>query len=181
MKIKLFDVRLSFPALFTAEPFKPGDPPKFKGTFLIEKGSEQHKMVEQAILQVARDKWGAKAEKIIASIRSNPNKFCYQDGDSKSYDGYEGMMALSAKNALRPTVVDANKTPLVEADGKPFAGCYVHAVVDLFAYDNSGSGISASLMGVQYAREGDRFTGGGVASDDDFDDVTSGATADDLA
>lgn len=181
MKIKLQNVRLAFPALFTAEPFKPGDVPKFKATFLIPKDSEQCEEVEQAIKAVAREKWGAKADGIIKQIRGNPNKFCFQDGDDRAYDGYQGMMALSAKNALRPTVVDANKAPLVEADGKPFAGCYVHAVVDFFAYDNSGNGISASLMGVQFYREGDRFTGGGVASDDDFDDVTSGATADDLA
>ena len=182
MKLKLTDVRLSFPDLFTAKAFQPGDAPKFKATFLIEKGSAQHAAVEKAITEAAREKWGAKADKLLASIRGNPNRFCYQDGDTKAYDGYEGMMALSSKNALRPTVVDADKTPLVEADGKPYAGCYVHAVVDVFAYDNAASsGISASLMGVQFFRDGDSFTGGRAADLDDFDDVTSGATADDLA
>ena len=40
MDIKLANVRLSFPGLFKAEPFQPGDEPKFKATFLVPKGSD---------------------------------------------------------------------------------------------------------------------------------------------
>jgi hypothetical protein len=178
--MKLQNVRLSFPALFRAEAFKQGDEPKFKATFLIPKGSHLHEQVEKAILETVRAKHGAKAEKIIAQIRNNPNKFCYQDGDTKSYDGYEGMMALSAKNSVRPTVIDRNKAPLTEADGKPYAGCYVNATVDFFVYDNSGVGVSASVTGVQFVRDGDAFTGGRAASPDDFDEIAEGADADDL-
>jgi hypothetical protein len=178
--MKLQNVRLSFPALFRAEAFKQGDEPKFKATFLIPKGSDLHEQVEKAILDVVRAKHGAKAEKIIAQIRNNPNKFCYQDGDTKSYDGYEGMMALSAKNSVRPTVIDRNKAPLTEQDGKPYAGCYVNATVDFFAYDNSGVGVSASVTGVQFLRGGDAFAGGRAASPDDFDEIDEGADADDL-
>lgn len=180
MELKLANVRLSFPALFTPEAFQPGDPPKFKATFLVEKGSALHTKIDAAILATAREKWGAKAEKLVAGMRGNPNKFCFQDGDGKAYDGYEGMMALSAKNSVRPLVLDANKSPLQEADGRPYAGCYVNAILDLFAYENTGAGISASLKGVQFLRDGDSFTGGGAASEDDFEDVTAGATADDL-
>lgn len=179
-KVTLKVVRLSFPGLFKAEAFKPGDDPKFKATFLVPKGSAQDKMVEAAILEVAKAKWGAKAEAIVKQIRNNPNKFCYQDGDTKSYDGYEGMMALSAKNGTRPLVIDGQKQPLVEEDGKPYAGCYVNGIVELFAYENSGNGISASLSGVQFVKDGDAFSGGRAASEDEFDELEEGADADDL-
>lgn len=180
MKIKLQNVRLSFPGLFKAEAFKPGDDPKYKATFLIEAGSAQHKAVEQAILETVRAKFGAKdAEKLIAQIRNNPNKFCYQDGNTKSYDGYEGMFALTAKNSVRPLVIDRDRTPLTEADGRPYAGCYVNASVEFFAYDSSGKGVSASLGGVQFVKDGDAFAGGKAASEDDFD-ALDGADADDL-
>ena len=181
MKIKLQNVRLSFPGLFKAEAFKPGDDPKYKATFLVEKGSEQYKAIEAAILETVRAaKWGGKdAEKIIAGIRGNANKFCWQDGDTKPYDGYEGMMALSAKNGVRPLVIDRDRTPLAEEDGKPYAGCYVNASVEFFAYDNTGKGVSASLGGVQFVRDGDAFAGGKAASEDDFD-ALDGADADDL-
>lgn len=180
MKIKLQNVRLSFPGLWKAEPFKPGDDPKFKSTFLIPKGSEQHAAVEKAILEEVRIKYGAKAEKIITQIRGNANKFCYQDGDTKSYDGYEGMMALTAKSTIRPLVIDRDRSTLAEADGKPYAGCYVNASVEIFVYDSSGIGVSAGLAGVQFVKDGDAFGGGQAAAPEDFDELEAGADADDL-
>lgn len=181
MKIKLQNVRLSFPGLFRAEAFKPGDDPKFKATFLVPADSPQHKMVEDAILAAVTAKWGAKdAAKIVASIRNNPNKFCYQDGNTKSYDGYEGMFALSAKNGVRPLVLDRDKSPLTEEDGRPYAGCYVNASLELFVYDNSGKGVSCSLGGVQFNRDGDSFAGGKAADEGDFDELEDGADAADL-
>lgn len=180
MKIKLPSVRLSFPGLFKAEPFQPGDEPKFKATFLVPKGSETDKAVQKAILEAATAKWGVKsAAKILDGIRGNSNRFAYQDGDTKTYDGYEGMMALTAKNSTRPLVIDRDKSPLTESDGKPYAGCYVNGTVDVFCYDKPGNGVSFSLSGVQYVRQGDAFGGGRPASPDDFDDLGDGADAED--
>lgn len=181
MKVKLINVRLSFPDLFTARAFKQGDKPKFKATFLVPKDDAQIKTIENAIKEVAKAKWGAKADSVLKSIRGNPNKFCFQDGDTKDYDGYADMMALSAGNATRPLVIDRDKSPLSEADGKPYAGCYVNASIEFFAYDNSGNGISASLKGVQFAKDGDAFAGGAPASPDEFDEIDAPEEAEDLA
>ncbi|MWN55950.1 ssDNA-binding protein, partial [Escherichia coli] len=61
------------------------------------------------------------------------------------------------------------------------AGCYVNAVIDIWAQDNNfGKRINASLGGVQFLRDGDAFAGGGVASADDFDDISEGADAEAL-
>jgi len=77
-------------------------------------------------------------------------------------------------------VVDRDRTPLVAADGKPYAGCYVTAIVELWPQDNQyGRRINATLSGVQFERDGDAFGGSAPASADDFDDLSSGA-ADDL-
>ena len=184
-QIMLTGVRLSFPALFEPEEFKPGDEPKYKATFLIQKGSPQVERVEAAILAVLREKFpkAGEAEKKIAAIRNNPNKFNWQDGDSKEYDGYAGMMALSAKSKVgqRPTVIDGNKTPLTAKDGKPYAGCYVNASVAFFTYDSSGLGVSASIRGVQFLRDGDAFAAGRPADSDEFEEVTEGADAAEFA
>lgn len=177
----LSNVRLSFPGLWKAEPYKPGDDPKFKATFLVEKGTPLAAEIDAKILAVLKEKYPSKADSLLKGIRGNSNKFCWQDGDAKSYAGYEGMMALSTKATIRPSVMDTNRAPLVEADGKPYAGCYVNASVDIFAYEKSGVGISASLRGVQFVRDSDPFSGGSPATADDFADVEDGATADDLA
>jgi len=180
-RIMLKNVRLSFPALFKAEAFKPGDEPKFKATFLVAKGDPQEKVIEAKILAILKEKSPAKADAILKSIRNNPNKFCWSDGDTKSYDGYEGMMALSCKAKTRPTVIAADRSPLDEEDGKPYPGCYVNASIDLFAYDNSGVGVSASLRGVQFVSDGDSFSGSRPADSDEFEEVTAGADAEDFA
>lgn len=171
MKVVLKNVRLSFPDLFVAKPFQTGDEPRFRASFLIPKGSALEKTVEDAIKQVAANKWGKGSEKILAGIRGNSNRFNWQDGDHKEYDGYEGMMALSANNKARPLIIDRDKTPLTAADGKPYAGCYVNATVEFFAYEKPGNGISASLKGVQFVKDGDAFGGGAPASPDEFDDL----------
>jgi hypothetical protein len=182
MKLKLSNVRLAFPALFEPKTVNGEGKPAFSASLLISPSDPQVKAINAAIDECARDKWGAKAEAMLKQMRA-ADKVCLHDGDLKaSYDGFPGMLFISARNAVRPTVVDADKTPLVEADGKPYAGCFVNAVVELWAQDNNyGKRVNATLTGVQFFRDGDSFTGGRAASEDDFDDVAAGAMADDLA
>lgn len=171
MKITIRNARLSFPDLFQARAYEDGGQAKYKATFLVPKGSAQAKEIEEAINRAATDKWGAKAEAILKSIRGNPNRYCYQDGETKTYDGYDGMMYISASNKVRPTVIDRDRTPLTEGDGRPYAGCYVNAIIEIFTYENPGKGISASLSGVQFVKDGEAFSGGRPAKADDFEDL----------
>lgn len=182
MIIKLPNVRLAFPDLFIATAFEAGQEEKYGCTFLIPKNSNLHKEVEHAINEVAAAKWGAKAKEILATLRGNPSKFCFTDGDLKTqYDGFAGMMALTAKNKARPLVTDRDKTPLTQADGRPYAGCYVHGSVELWAQDNKwGKGIRARLRAVMFYKDGDAFAGGAPAAEDEFDDLAVGADADTL-
>lgn len=174
MKITLKNVRLAFPDLFVPTAFEQGQEPKYGATFLIPKKDPQVKEIENAINEVAATKWGQKHKATLDSIRGNPNKFCYQDGDTKAdYDGFEGCMSISAKNKSRPLVVDRDKTPLMPDDGKPYAGCYVNASIEFWAQDNQwGKGIRATLRGVQFLKDGDAFAGGAPATPDEFDDLS---------
>lgn len=180
-RIMLKDVRLSFPALFKPEAYQPGDAEKYKATLLVPKDSKQAKEIDAKILAVLKDKFGTKADSVLKTIRGNANKFAWQDGDNKEYDGYAGMMALSAKSDARPTVLDQDKSPLTAADGKPYAGCYVNASIDLFAYTTGGNGLSASLRGVQFVRDGDSFSGARPADSDEFEAVEGEAPEMDMA
>ena len=182
MKLKLLNVRLAFPQLFEAKTVAGEGKPAHSGTFLIDPADPQVKAINAAIDATAKEKWGAKADAILKQARA-ADKVCLHNGDLKAtYDGFPGNLFISARNPLRPTVVDADKTPLTEKDGKPYAGCYVHVVLELWAQDNQyGKRVNATLMGVQFYKDGDSFTGGGVASEDDFEDISAGATADDLA
>jgi len=178
MKLKLTNVRLAFPALFEAQTVNGEGKPAFSGSFLIEPTDAQIKTINAGIEQVARDKWGAKADAILKQMRAT-DKVALHDGDLKSqYAGYAGMQYVSARSATRPLVIDRDKSPLTEQDGKPYAGCYVNASIELWAQDNNyGKRVNASLGGVQFLKDGDAFVGGGAADPDEFEDLAEGADA----
>lgn len=182
MKLRLNNVRLAFPALFEAKTVAGEGKPAFSAALLIDPADAQVKTINAAIEATAREKWGAKADAVLKQIRAG-DKTCLHDGDLKAtYDGFPGNLFIGARNPVRPLVLDADKTPLAEADGKPYAGCYVNVSLELWAQDNNyGKRVNATLLGVQFFKDGDSFTGGGTASQDDFDDVSAGATADDLS
>lgn len=181
MKLKLSNVRLAFPALFEAKTVNGEGEPAFSAVFLLDPADPQIKAINAAIDTVAKDKFGAKADSVLKQMRAG-DKVCLHDGDSKAdYAGFPGSLFISARSKTRPLVLNADKTPLTAADGKPYAGCYVNASVELWAQDNNyGKRVNASLRGVQFLKDGDAFAGGGAASEDEFDDVAEGATAGDL-
>ena len=183
MKLKLTNVRLAFPALFEAKTVNGEGEPAFSAAFLIDPTDPQVKAINAAIDAVAKEKFGAKAEGVLKQMRA-ADKTCLHDGDTKAdYSGFAGMLFISSRSKTRPGVFDANKAPLAAQDGRPYAGCYVNAVVDLWAQDNNyGKRVNASLGAVQFQRDGDAFAGGGSpAGADEFDDVSEGAMAGDLA
>lgn len=181
MRLKLSSVRLAFPALFEAKTVNGEGEPAFSAVLLIDPKDPQVKTINQAIDAVAKEKWGAKADSVLKAMRT-ADKTCLHDGDAKAdYAGFPGNLFVSARSKTRPLLIDADRTPLTAADGKPYAGCYVHGSIEIWAQDNSyGKRVNAQLRGVQFFRDGDAFAGGGAASADEFDDVSLGATADDL-
>ena len=173
MKVKLQNVRLAFPKLFKAEQVNGEGDPQFSATFILPKSHPSVKDIENAILQVAKEKWADKADAILKKVKAEL-KTCLKDGDLKAdLEGFAGNYFLSASNKTRPYVINRDKTQLNPDDGVIYAGCYVYAVIDIWAMDNRfGKRICASLSGVQFYKDGDAFTGGGIASDADFDDLS---------
>jgi hypothetical protein len=171
-EITLKNVRLSFAsALFKAESVNEGDP-KFSSTFLLDKTKDRAQIdaIKAAIAAVKTEKWGDAASKV--------KKICLQDGEpmdedgvrSPKYDGYAGHLFISASNSKRPSVVDRDKTQLTAEDGKPYSGCYVNAVIRLWAQDNKyGQRVNASLEAVQFFRDGESFGAAPVDIDKAFD------------
>lgn len=175
-KVVLRDVRLSFPDLWEAVQYQGQGPFNYRASFLMDPNSDSKKKIDAAIKEVAAEKWGAKAGAILPGILANPQKCCFIDGDLKEYNGYAGNWALTAtrgQDAGRPRIVDRNpKVDLLASDGKIYAGCYVNATVELWAQDNSfGKAIRATLVNVQYVKDGQSFGGATPASVDDLDDL----------
>lgn len=173
MKIKLQNVRLAFPQLFEAKTVNGEGEPAFSASFLMSPDHPAVKELEKAIEAVGVAKWGQKWPQVKKELTAK-DRTALHDGDTKAeYAGFPDNMFVSARNKVRPTIIDQDRSPLVQADGRPYAGCYVNAIIELWAQDNNfGKRINASLSGVQFFKDGDAFAGGSVACVDDFDDLS---------
>ena len=82
---------------------------------------------------------------------------------------------MKARTKKRPTVLHSKKNGsenLVKEDGIIYSGCYVNALIDdsFYCYTNYSGGVSASLLGVQFAGDGESFEGSRVADVKEFDE-----------
>lgn len=179
--MRLTNVRLAFPVLFEAKTVNGEGKPAFSASFLIDPADPQVEDINAKIERVATEKWGAKAPALMKTLRAT-DKVALHDGDLKSnYDGFAGNLYISARNKVRPVVLDRDaKTELAEEDGKVYAGCYVNAIIDFWAQDNNyGKRVNATLSKVQFFKDGDAFAGGGI-SNEEFEDLAEGADAEGL-
>lgn len=161
-KIKLENVRLSFPSLYNRSVFN-GDEGKFEATFLIPKSNTDLKAALDAAIDEALKE---------AKIKVPSDKRCLKDGDESDYDGYANHWSFKAANDTRPTLVDRDRVQLVADDAVLYAGCYVNAIVDIWVQNNNyGKRVNANLFGVQFLKDGEPFGRGSVDVTDDFDDL----------
>lgn len=161
--VLLRNVRLSYAELFKPKAPEPGKEPKFSASFLMNKttNAADIKLIRDTAKKVALEKWGANQPKNL--------KICLRDGAEKAdTDGYgDTTMFTSASSKTRPQVVDADKvTPIDPSSGKIFSGCYVHALIRLWAQDNEfGKKVNAELKAVMFCKTGKPFGEGAAPVD----------------
>lgn len=172
-KIKMQAVRLSFPSLFNTAKFGGEDTGKYEATFVLDK-VEHAEVIAGIKAEIER----LMKEELKGKVPSD--KLCLKDGDEMGRPEFEGKYTIKASTKKRPLVINRDKSPITESDNVIYAGCYVNAIVSLWAQDNKfGKRINAQLDGVQFCRDGEAFGDGAVSvnefdafgseSDDDFD------------
>lgn len=182
MQLKIPRARGAFLQLFKAKQVNGEGEPAFSGSFIIGKTDPIVKVINATIDAAAKEKWADKAPALLKQLRSADKVFLH-DGDLKeNYEGFPGNFFISARNKSRPVVKDRNANPLTEADGKPYSGCFIGVIVDVWCQDNKfGKRVNATLQGVQFIEDGDAFSGAPPLADDAFDDLGEGADAAPLA
>jgi hypothetical protein len=171
--ITLKNVRLSFPQIWTPKAFNEGQTAKFSANFLLDKDSDKDQIADlkKAIKQAVTVHFNGETPKGL--------KVFLGDGEDKAYDGYENAMYVSASGKNRPTVIDRDRTPLVEEDGKPYAGAYVNAAISIWIMDNKwGRRVNCNLVAIQFVKDGETFGSGAVKADELFDDISSESAED---
>jgi hypothetical protein len=180
--IFLKNVRLSFPNLTAPRAPQGSEKKKYSADFILLPTDPGFDKFVQLALGLAQKKWPAHHQAIINVIYANRKSRCFGDGsekmDTTTYkilNGYEGMKYLSASRSeekgmpqmIGPDNKGIDPTNLLQCRAeaaKMYGGCYVNAVVKPWIYDNPfGKGISADLVAIQFAGDGEPF-GAGVTN-----------------
>lgn len=189
-RFRLDNVRADWPNLFKGQQFQGTGSFRCGITLILGADHPQYKAVEAAIDEAAKIKWKEKAAALLKVARAKDN-VCLRDGDIKAAksDGYAGNFYISANcqggdteaECAKPTVYTADRVKVTNPAENPiYRGCYVNALVEFYADSRFGDGVFCKLVAVQFRRDGDAF-GSAPAKADDFDDVSEGADADDIA
>jgi hypothetical protein len=173
MNIKIKNVRLSYPNLFTPKKNKdkPTEPGKYGCNLILLKTDPQVKAIRDAINAVAKEKWPKNMPKLSGVALKTPE--AAPDG-SWPTDGYDDTtMFLTTSSSKRVPIVDKDPTVALAAeDGKPYAGCYVNVSVRLWAQDNEfGKRVNCQLLAVQFAKDGQPFGEKPVDPNEEFEKV----------
>ena len=109
--------------------------------------------IEAGKRAACQKKFGVDADKKLKKINGNPNCCLLREPDE---DGC-------------PKLIDRAKNGVPQSAGLFVSGAEVFALVSFWAYDNQSTGVGATVLGLQWVKEGEPFGGAPIASDDDFD------------
>lgn len=152
--------------------------------------------VQAVIRGVALAKWKDSTQQVLDMIKNNNQRFPLQRGDQyrPGKPAYAGMLYISAGNSEQPTVlVTENGVNLSTRPANPLAagtlltpshpcwpydGSYGNVLLEFYTYTYGTSpGVGCSVLGVQFARHGERLRGTSVATGSEFGLVPTDADA----
>jgi len=141
----------------------PGKQDQYSLTLIWDADDPKLKKLQDAIVEVATKKFGAKAKQMLekGQLRSPLRDGAEKDGTP----GYEGKVFLTSRSNDKPEIVDEDAEPI--ADPMEFySGCEARMLLWLFPYDKAGNkGVGAILNGAQKLGEGERISGRRSARD----------------
>ena len=160
--VRIKNCRLSYAYIWEPATFKNQDKDKerYSASLIISKNDKAtiaqiKKAVEQAKDEGKLKLWGG--------VIPNPANFGepLHDGDIEKAmkdAAYENAFFINAKNKRKPGVFDQHCRPITD-ETKVYSGCYCNVDVAFYPYDNTGCGVSASLVQIQLVREGEPLGG----------------------
>ena len=133
----------------------PGQDNKYCVTMLFDKQKDKAAInaLQKAAQDVVTAKWPDPAKRPTIA---HP----FRDGDKEmaDKDGYAGMMFIKASTKRMPPVFDEMGNPVTDPE-KIYSGCYCKALVQAYVYTKPKTGVTFSLQGIQFIKDGDPFDG----------------------
>lgn len=157
--------------------------PAHTAKFILEPTHPQLGELKKKIMGAAQATFKARAQQVLAQAQA-AKKVCLLPGEmfankeGEVYNGFAGNLILSARNPAKPMVIDGKKQRVESQEQSGiYDGCYVNVQVDIFGYTKGSNGVSARLLVVQFAGDGEPLGGGGPATVEDFGEVEASAQA----
>lgn len=178
--IYLSNARLSFPHI--AEPQKQqgpnGERISYNAEFILPPNDPGVAKFFEVVNSMALAKWGQNAAAILNLCQQDRKKRCFGCGEEKvnsktfqPYDGYPGMVYISAGRNTMPQIIDANgqavdpaNTMAVQALArKMYGGCRVNAAIKPWLQENQhGRAVRCDLVAVQFYADDTPFGEGAM-------------------
>jgi hypothetical protein len=167
---------------------------KFHIDAVFQPTHPQFPELQQLIRNVAQARWKEQAQQNLDMIKGNNQRFPLQRGDQyrPGKPDYAGQLYISAGNKDQPTIlvtengVNISNRPngpvstLLSPSHPcwPYDGCYANVLLEFYTYTYGNSpGLGCSVLGVQFAKHGERLRGSSVASGSEFGLVAQDADA----
>lgn len=191
--IFLSDVRLSFPNIVEPQKNKqyPDKPPVYNAEFIMPPDHKGFSDFTQRYAAMAQDKWKAHANQIMQIIQNDRKLRCIGPGQEKvnqktlqQYDGYQGMVFITASNKHAPQMIKPDGSAVDPANTmeyqayarKLYGGCRVNAAVKPWLQENThGRGIRCDFIAIQFLRDDTAFGEGSPDATGLFGQVAAGA------
>ena len=189
----LHNVRLSFPQLVEprASTLNPEAVKKYSADLIMAPDHPGFAAFMQAYANEATAKWKEHAQQIMQMIQGDRKLRCYAQGAEKinsktfqPYDGYQGMVAISASNVNAPQMIRADGKPTEntmeyqQLARKLYGGCYVNVAVKPWLQENKhGRGVRCELVAVQFCADGEAFGEGSTDASNLFGAVQGAPAA----
>lgn len=167
MKLMIKNVRCTFPKLFVAEEYMGRK--TFSIGLMIPEGDKNLAALEHACLDAVEAKYPGKGMEMLKKFKKSRQTYPVKELD----DGGFIITPKRREEQGAPLVIDGQKRNIPADAGKPYAGCYVNASVDIYCYQKNGGGVTAYLNGVQFVKDGEPLGAGATASSckDDFEEL----------
>ena len=170
--IKLLEVRLSYPHLFTPWSKEEDGKKKYSGRFIMPNSTHEaeNEALSEYLAKLKREwfpKGGVKSEGLF-----------HRDGGNEDKPELEDAWYVAASESMRPQIIGRRREVITESDDIVYAGCYGNVLIKPWKQDNTfGKKINANLIAFQFVRDGERFGAERPDVNEEFEDVEDEAPA----
>lgn len=160
--------------------------PAYSYKLIIPKDHPAVARIVKEINDAAVRFWKEAAPQMLATAKAN-GKICLRDGNTavdkagQPYQGCAGNLVLSVRSDAakypRPAVLEGRVEVKERGQSRIYDGCYVNALVNVFAYKTGSIGVGCRQLATQFLRDGEPLGGGAPADLSVFPEIESSAQA----